>query len=186
MTLPITARLRLFYLLHFSKPSGNRLVYRAIHRKQAKRIVEFGVGVGQRALRMIETASLDHPAEEVHYTGIDPFEARSESGGPGVTLKMAYMMLQESNAKVRLLPGDPFAALSRAFDRLGEADVVFISASVDGVSMRRAWLYLARMLHKGSQVFLEEAHGPGERVTVRQLTGSQIREFAAAGMKRAA
>ena len=40
------SRLRQFYLLHFSKPASDRLVYREIRRKKARKIVEFGLGTG--------------------------------------------------------------------------------------------------------------------------------------------
>src|SRR5690242_16064935 len=46
---------RLLYLAYFSKPLGDRLIYRAMIRGRAKTVLEIGIGNGVRACRLIET-----------------------------------------------------------------------------------------------------------------------------------
>ena len=76
--LPISSRLRIFYLLYLSKPTADRPIFRAISRQKACKFLELGIGVGRRAVRMIEVAGQFTPLRKIHYAGIDPFEAERE------------------------------------------------------------------------------------------------------------
>ena len=81
------SRLRLFYLLHLSKPASDRLVYREIRRLKARKVVELGLGAGQRAVHIIEVLKEFHEVRDIHYTGVDLFEARTAADGPGISLR---------------------------------------------------------------------------------------------------
>ncbi|OHB84590.1 MAG: hypothetical protein A2V98_23145 [Planctomycetes bacterium RBG_16_64_12] len=148
--------------------------------------MELGVGLGQRAVRMIEVAASCSPVREIHYTGVDLFEARAASDGPGMTLKTAHRLLKTTGARIQLLPGDPFTALSRAANGLRGTELLVISEGHDPRSLSRAWFYLPRMLDKGAQVWLEQAEGPDGSLAVRVLGGDQIAELAAAATYRPA
>jgi hypothetical protein len=176
--LSIATRLRLFWLLHFSKSPIDRLIYRAIHRGKLTKITEVGVGLGQRALRMIEIARMHAPADQVRYVGVDPFEGRTEADGPGLSLKEAYQLFRTTGIKSRLLPGDPFTALSHGANIVGPADLVIVSRSVESRAMARAWFYLPRMLHNTSRVLIEEVRGG--QVILRELSIARVRELAGA------
>lgn len=167
-------RLRLFYLLYLSKPASDRVVYRTIRRRRPRRIVELGIGLGQRAKRMIELASLETPVNTIHYTGIDTFEDRTAEAEPGLPLKAAYQILHGTGARVRLVPGDPFSALVRSANHLGAADLVVISSRLDPQSLQRAWLYLPRLLGPDSLVLVEESSGAQTRM--RLLSAQEIKE----------
>ena len=80
----LVQKLRYLYLAFFSKPAGDRPIYRHIRRHKSQRIMELGVGTLDRALRLIEVAAQAGP-NRVSYTGIDLFEMRGESDGPGVS-----------------------------------------------------------------------------------------------------
>ena len=165
--------LRFLYLSHFSKPASDRAVYRAIRNGPIQRIVELGIGTGQRASRMIELAALQSSPGQVRYTGIDLFEARTPSDGRGLTLKAAHR--------------DPFSALARAANNLGGSQLVIISAGHDPDSLARAWFYVPRMLSEGSHVLIEEPSGPEGEVSLRRLTPDEIDRLAdAATLRRAA
>lgn len=151
----VSTRLRLFYLFHFSKPASDRAVYQAVYRRRIRRIVELGVGTGQRAVRLIEVAAGHSPSDQIVYTGIDPFECRNAADGPGTTLKNAYRTLRATRARISLLPGDPTAVFSAAANSLGTADLVLIAWPVPRSMLPRACYYLQRMLHDGSLVLLE-------------------------------
>ena len=176
--------LRYGYLAYLSQPSADRTLYRAIRRARPTRIVELGIGCGRRSLRMIELAQRHQP-EPVHYAGIDLFEARAAET-PGLTLKQAHSLLGGSGAKVRLVPGDPAAALRRAANVLPQTDVLVISADQDREALSRAWFYVPRMLHERSLVFREEQLAEGTRfrlvarIEIERLAASSTRPLRAA------
>ncbi len=185
--MPNRNRLRIFYLSHLSKPTKDRPLYRAIHRQKARRILELGIGIGYRAVRMIEVANHGHPVGEIQFTGLDPFEARSAADGPGVTLKMAHRLLCATGARIQLIPGDPLAGLSRAANALGQFDLVVVSPRMDPRQLARVWFYVPRLLHERSEVFLERLL-PGGQVSLRLVAHSEIEALAvvAAAGRRAA
>jgi len=165
------------YLAHLSKPSAGRTVYRAILRLKARKVLELGVGTGQRAARMIEAAARFHAAEEIHYTGIDLFEARKASDGPGVSLKLAHRTLKSKAGKVRLVPGDPFAGLARVANNVGQVDLVVVSARLDQSSLEKAWFYVPRLLHENSIVLVEKTLAGGQ-IALEPLPRAEIAELA--------
>jgi len=157
--LSIAAALRAFHLCWLSRPVGQRCVYRSIRRQRATKFVEFGVGDLRRAKRMIAMAGVASPGATIHYAGIDEFELRRAAKLP---LKTVWQGLRQTGAKVRLLPGEPFAALARSANDLAGADIVIISADVSRESMERAGTYLPRLLHNGTLVFQETVDGKGK------------------------
>ena len=182
----MSSRLRFIYLSYLSKPVSDRLIYRVIPRRKVLKIVEAGVGRGVRAGRMIEAAGFTAPAGQVQYTGIDLFEARSASDGPGLTLKTAHRLLKATGARIRLLPGDPFSALARAANTLMGTDLVVISADQDARSLARAWFYLPRMLHPRSLVYCEERLPGSQDAVLRLVPLAEIADLAAARGREAA
>ena len=182
----VTSQLKLFYLTYLSKPPENRLLYRDIHRRRVRKILELGIGAGQRAVRMIEVARLHAPAVQISYTGIDLFEARSAADGPGVTLKLAHRLLKATGVRIQLLPGDPLSALSRAANDLAGTDLVVISSRLDALSLARAWFYVPRLLHDGSLVFVEHPHSGGGGAIYERLSRDEIDRLAAAATARRA
>jgi SAM-dependent methyltransferase len=176
--------LRLQYLTRFSKPASDRVLYRSILHQPVRRILELGIGTGQRAVRMLELAGLDLSAGSIAYTGVDLFEARTAMNGPGITLKMAYRLLRSTGATIRLLPGDPFSALARCANELGCFDFVVISAWHDTQSLARSWFYLPRMLHANSRIFLEQ--GRSDAGEFREMSPADVQNLAGAATRRRA
>lgn len=183
--MPTTKSLRAFYLSHLSKPRADRLVYKAIGRHGVERILEIGIGIGQRSVRMIEAASARTPVEDVNFIGIDPFEARTAADGPGVPLKMAHRLLKHTGASVQLIPGHPGDALPRMANALGTVDLIVISAHVDAESLRRAWYYVPRLLHGDTCVLMENTLS-GENTSMQAVSHLQIEHLASATTRRAA
>jgi hypothetical protein len=183
--LAATTRLKLFYLFHFSKPAWNRAVYQAVSRRRIRRIVELGIGTGQRGVRLIEVAARHSPTDQIVYTGIDRFEDRGPGDGPGTSLKDAYRKLRATGARINLLPGDPTAVFSAAANNLSTADLVLISWPLPRGLLPRACYYLRRILHDGSLVLVEEQsqHEATKRVKVLPL--DRIRTWAAEFRKAA-
>ena len=177
--------LRSVYLSHLSSPASDRTIYRGIRRQKVRSILELGIGTGHRAVGMIEMAQLASPGEEIRYAGTDLFEGRTSADGPGVTLRMAHRLLTATGAKVRLSPGDPLSALARLANSLTGTDLVVISARQDLRSLEKAWFYLPRILHAGSQVFIEEIR-PGGGLALRRIELSEIDNLATAATTRRA
>ena len=179
-------RLKSIHLAHFSKPSVNRPVYRAIAKHRVRSMVELGVGAGQRSRRMIEQAQRCGEAGEIRYTGIDLFESRDADASLGLPLIEAHRILKATGASVQLVPGDPFSALARVANSLGSIDLVVISADQDEPSLQRAWFYLPRILHARSVVFIESP-GEGDAAgMLRQISRDEIERLASPMSRRRA
>ena len=181
----ILSQLRLIYLTHFSKPQPDRPIYRAIRRNGMRKIVELGVGTGQRALRMIEVAKLASPQQDVCYVGMDLFEGRTESDGPGLSLKAAHQLLRGTGVRVQLVPGNPSDSLARMANSLGKIDLLIVPAELDSPSSGRPWFFVPRMLHERSVVFVQRTLDDGQRA-LRIKPQSEIAELAAAGVHQRA
>ncbi len=186
----ILRQLKCFCVANFSRPASQRCVYRAIRRGRVVNIVELGIGDGTRAVRMIELAMsrLGSDGLSVRYTGIDEFESRGPERGEGLTLKEAHQRLRATGAAIQLVPGDPQAALARAANSLMGTDLLVVSTDVEAESLRGAWRFVPRMLHRGSLVYLEESDPSGGLRLVRLSAGevSRLAEAQPAARRRAA
>jgi len=183
--LAIPGRLRAFYLSYLSTPPSDHLIYRAICRHQVRKILELGIGTGQRSVRMIELAGLLHPPPQVELSGMDLFESRSAADGPGMSLKAAHRLLGRTGARIQLIPGDPYTGLARSANRLHPFDLVVISARLDPQSLARAWFYVPQLLHDRTQVFQERLL-PGGGTCSRLVPAAEIRTLAATSVLRRA
>jgi hypothetical protein len=185
-TLAASSFFKVCYLCYLSKPAGERILYRIIQKHRVHSILEMGIGTAQRAIHMIEMAQNGSPEETISYVGIDLFESRQASDGPGVSLKKAHQILGATGARIQLMPGDPFSALARSANGMMGTDLVVISARQDRRSLERAWFYLPRIVHAGSHVFREERVPAGgarlELVGHDQITALASRQ----SMRRAA
>ena len=180
-----TSRLRVFYLSYLSAPASDRPIYRAICHRRARKILELGIGTGERALRMIQLAGLFSPPGEIEFNGVDVFESRSAADGPGMSLKMAHRLLGRTGTRIQLIPGDPYTGLARSANGLGQLDLLVVSARLDPWNLARAWFYVPRLLGRGTQVFLEQL-APGGRTSLRLVSAGEIRNLAASAVIRRA
>jgi hypothetical protein len=158
----VLSRIRLFCSCHFSKSQSERPVYQEIRRCRATKIVELDIGSGELALGMIDVAKLVSPDQEIHYVGLDPFEGRSETDSPGLTLKAAHQLLRRNGVRVQLVPGNPADSLIRVANSLGKVDVLILPAALDSTDCARTWFFIPRMLHEESVVFVSYQAEDGE------------------------
>ena len=179
------SRLRLFYLLHLSKPASDHLVYREIRRLKARKIVELGLDGGQRAVQMIEVLKEFHELRDIHYTGVDLFEARTAADGPGISLREAHRLLKATGARIQLVPGAVGEALSRIANAVSQVDVLVISGRTSPQQLLQAWFFLPRMIHAQTQVF-QETLSAGGGTSMRVLDAKEIEQLVAKGQRRAA
>jgi len=165
------------YLAHLSQPSAERQIYRAIRRHHVCSILEIGIGYALRAQRMVAVATRCQPEADVRYTGIDLFEDRPENN-LGITLKLAYKLLRKFGARIRLVPGDPFAALARIANDITDTDMLVIAADQDAESLRHAWSLFPRMIHDETLIFQEYTQAAKGNSRIRQLEPQQVHELA--------
>jgi hypothetical protein len=182
--LPTTSRWKTFYLEHLAKPVADRIAYQAILRQKLSRIVELGVGDGTRALRMIDAAARHTERQNIHYFGLDPFEDRTSADGPGLSLIEAYRLLRPSEAKIKLLPGDPCQMLVRSANTLSRIDLLLISGR-EVEQLQPVWFFVPRMLHERSIVLLESADSHGEK-TFRHIEKGELAGWASDSRRRKA
>jgi len=174
--LPVLSRLRILYLLQFSQPHNDRVILRAIHKQGVRRILELGMGSGDRAMRLIELAQASAGEDAIRYIGIDPFEGRPD-WQRCLTIKSTYRTLRSTGAVVRLLPGNPQTVLAQFANSLGPVDLAIVSAGYDPLLLARMWFYVPRMLPPQSLVYLEEV-APGGAITTRLVSLDEINALA--------
>ena len=183
--MPTTSRWKTFYLTHLAKPAADRLVYRAILHEKIGRIVEMGIGDGSRALRMIDAAARHHDRQNIQYFGIDSFEGRNPADGPGLSLIEAHRLLKQSEAKIKLIPGDPCEALVRSANSLANIDLLLIATPLAAERLERLWFFVPRMLHERSLVLQETTAANGEK-SFRRIEPSEINRWATNSHRRKA
>lgn len=140
-------------LTRFTGAKRNRQLYRQVCQMRATRIVEIGLGHGERALNLISLAQRFPTDKPIRFTGIDLFEARPHD--PSFSLKRAHQLLHGEGYEVRLVPGDPASALARCANDLRGTDLIVVSEGSSAEVMAVAH-FLNRMLHKDSQIWLEQ------------------------------
>ncbi len=163
-----------FHLAHMSKPVEDRPIYQALLSGRVRRILELGLGFGDRSVRLIETASRFCDARDVHYTGIDLFEGRDTSHEAGLTLKLAHQKLARIGAHVRLMPGNTLSGVAHIANSLKGLDLVVISGDQLPESLDRAWFYFPRMIHSQTQIFLQKPSQPGESAPYDRIGADEI------------
>ena len=167
--------LKALWLAYLSQPSSDRVLYRLIRKRKVCRIVEIGIGAGQRLLRMISLAQRYRPASEVRYTGIDWFEARPAESGECLSLKQAYRLLRRTSARIHLVPSDAHEAFARVANALSGNELVTISSDQPPESLGRIWFFLPRMLAAGAAVFFSRT--TDEAPSWRPLSLAEIRQL---------
>lgn len=165
---------------YFSKASIEKTIFRTIRTSRAGHLVELGVGPGQLAKRMIALAAGYTSRPTVRYTGIDLFELRGDDGAH-LSLRQTHQLLCRTDARVRLIPGDPYAALAKHANMLLDTDLVVIHADQDPELIQHAWFYVPRMLHAGSRVIIES---PCLDEPAQVLDLAAVQELAVAHMPR--
>ncbi|NBW87972.1 MAG: hypothetical protein EBR23_14390, partial [Planctomycetia bacterium] len=146
--------LRSLWLTRFSQPAGERAMYRHVLRTPPARILELGMGMLVRTERLLQAVGSSRAVADLHYVGLDRFEARMPTDPPGVSLKQAHQRLH-SLARVQLVPGNIDSSLSRLCNHLGVFDMVLISAANDERHLARCWFFLQRLTTSTTTVFVE-------------------------------
>jgi hypothetical protein len=183
--------LKALWLSYLSQPATDRLIYRTVRKLKVRKILEIGIGDGQRALNLIGLAQRYQPAAKIHYVGIDLFEDRPTDVGLRLPLKDAFRRLRAAGARTHLAPGDPNDAIPRVANSLPGFELVLFTAEQPLENYGRAFFFLPRMLSSGATVLVIErpsvaAVAPGELSAWRSMTLAEIHSLAVAPSRRAA
>lgn len=176
--------LRFTRLAYFSRPRGNRQLYRMVKCHKICRIVEIGISNLARAESLIEVAQRFAGDQKVWYTGLDMFEARAQGRDP-LALKETYRILRATEANVRLVPGVPRMSLASAANAHQNTDLILIGPDVSENELQGAWFYVPRMLHANS-IVLSERHDTDEQISFNSISRTQIAEWATRDVARRA
>ena len=168
---------RYFKLCRFSQPTHHRALYRGVATDNVRRIVEIGVGNGERTSHLIASILRQHDASDVRYAGIDLFEA---GGDASIPLKEFHAKLKPFKINLRVVPGVAATALQRTANDLRGTDWVIISGDQPTESIDAAWHFLPRMLHQKSKVWMETP----ERNRFDVLTARDVSEQLALRVKK--
>lgn len=166
-----TSFLKYCQLAYLSAPAQERSLYRQMAKSQPTRILEIGLGMGVRSLRMFDVARRYCDAKQIIYTGIDPFESR-QAGSTVLSMKDAYKLLRQQGVKVKLVPGDTLAAMTMTANSLANTDLIVIDAEVGQADLAKAWKYFPRMMHEKSLVLRQVSEQ--QRTRFQQLSLADV------------
>jgi hypothetical protein len=168
------------WLTRFSRPAGERPLWRHLLRGTPQRILEIGLGTLTRTERML---SLVGPTATgpVQYVGIDRFESRTPADPPGVTLKQAHQRLTQL-AKIQLVPGNADSALARVSNHLGVFDLVLVSADDEAKHLERSWFFVQRLVRPTTTILVEPSRG----ATWEPLDAARLEALASRTVQRRA
>jgi len=140
---------------YFASLPEDRLCYRLIKKHHVTSILEICLEDGVRGDRMIQMALRGSGARVVNYVGIDLFEANPDPEAEPLTLKQAHQQFSALGARVKLIPGEPFAALNRIANSLKDIELVVIGCDADPEQIARCWALMPRFLADQALVLLQ-------------------------------
>lgn len=179
--MPAPGWLQTLWMTRFSRPAGERPLWRHVLRKPPGRILEIGLGTLARTERLIRLAAALRPEQPIQFVGIDRFESRTPADPPGVSLKEAHRRLT-GLGRVQLVPGRADAALARVGNHIGVFDLVLVSSDETEGRSGKAWFFLQRLVRPESTVFVAEGAG----ATWSLIGADVIERLATRSLKRAA
>jgi hypothetical protein len=170
-------------LTWFSKPACDRQLYKLAAQHKPKCIVQFGLASLQQAEKLIQVCQHFSGCEEIRYTGVDLFEARTNKV-PGLTLKEAHRVLATTGAKTRVMPGDAPQMLPRMANQLTGTELLVVSLDGGRDTLDSCWFFIPRMLQTGSLVLLQEHRAAGG--AYQPLSVADVEQLAQAAGRPAA
>ena len=161
--MPTMSRLRWWYLAYLSKPREYRELFRTVKKLRPQRILEIGLVDVNRSLTLLEVALDGRSADDVRYTAVDLFDARSPKE-KALPLKQAHCLFKPKGIRCQFIPGLPHEALVRSANALQGTDLVIVSRDIEPESLAKSWFFMPRMLHAKSLVLIESS-GPNGAIT---------------------
>ena len=144
------------------RPKRYRNLFRVIHERRCRCIVEIGTWNGVHAKQMIQTAAIHHPVETIKYLGFDLFEGltdellQKELSKRPPAFDDVQRLLAATGADVRLFRGNTRVTLPNAIDALREGDLFFIDGGHSIETIRSDWSAIDRALRRDATVVFDD------------------------------
>jgi hypothetical protein len=155
-------RLQYHLLTKRVSPPRYRNVFRLIHDRRYKRIVEVGVWNGKTAERMIRTAAIFHRPSDIQYFGFDLWELLTDdlfaselSKRPPAKAEV-QARLGRTGAAIELIQGNTKETVPESVGRIGHADLVFIDGGHSEETIRSDWTHAQKLMRPGSTVIFDD------------------------------
>jgi hypothetical protein len=145
-----------------TKPHRERYLDRILERHRPQKILEVGIADLEQTARILRSAphwAGATASSSIHYVAIDLFDLRPMTQ-PKLSLKHVHCQLHPIVGSLRLIPGDPFEALTRMANSLGPFDLCLVHRTVDPLSLERAWYFFPRMLAPRVVTLIEDDDPP--------------------------
>jgi hypothetical protein len=144
------------------RPKRYRNLFRVIHERRCRCIVEIGTWNGAHAKQMIQTAAIHHPIETIKYLGFDLFEGltdellQKELSKRPPAFDEVQRLLAATGADVRLFRGNTRVTLHSAVDALRDGDLFFIDGGHSVETIRSDWSAIDRALGREATVIFDD------------------------------
>ncbi len=162
---------------YFAQLPEDRICYRLIQKHKIASILEIGMEDAVRSERMLQVAIRGAGPRVVNFVGIDLFEAHPEADENPLTLKAAHTQLSALGARVKLVPGDAFSALSRTANSLKDIELVVIGWDNSPDVVAKCWNLMPRFLTDQAIVLCQGDESQNYQFSV--LNVEQVKELAA-------
>jgi hypothetical protein len=144
------------------RPKRYRNLFRTIHERRCRCIVEIGTWNGVHAKQMIQTAAVHHPVETIKYLGFDLFEGltdellQTELSKRPPAFEEVQRLLTATGANIRLFRGNTRITLPSSVDALREGDLFFIDGGHSVETIRSDWSAIDRALSREATVIFDD------------------------------
>ena len=144
------------------RPKRYRNLFRVIHERRCRCIIEIGTWNGVHAKQMIQTAAIHHPVETIKYLGFDLFEGltdellQKELSKRPPAFSEVQRLLAATGANIRLFRGNTRITLPNAVDALREGDLFFIDGGHSVETIRSDWSAIERALSRDATVIFDD------------------------------
>jgi hypothetical protein len=165
-----------FWWSYFAQLPEDRLCYRLIQKHKLVSIMEIGMEDAVRSERMLQMALRTAGPRVVNYVGIDLFEAHPKADSEQLTLKAAHQLLTATGARVKLVPGDAYSALSRTANSLKDIELVVIGWDNPPEVLAKCWNLIPRFLAENAIVL--QQGGEEEKFQFKPVPLEEIKQRA--------
>lgn len=145
------------------RPEKRDLIADKIDEWEVSSILEVGVASGRNAVKMIESAKRNFPAERITYFGVDFFSDYSK--------KIVREKLEETEAKFHLLRGDSKEVLD-SFDE--SIDFIYIDGGHDYITAKTDWINSKRIMSSQTRVLFDDLWNPDVKEVVNEISREEF------------
>lgn len=118
-----------------------------IKKEKCKKLMEIGVGNGNNAKSMVETAKKNYPINEIEYYGFDTFEDKFR-------FENVKEKLSKTGCNNELYKGNSEDTLPKKIEWLPKIDIIFIDGGKSYKTTLSDWKYSSKLMHEQTGVFI--------------------------------